>query len=71
MQDFTADGVEIKPDLRVFTNNCRWGTVVEPYPCYGDGWWKVVEDGYGPVGLNGERIASRDYITGSSDPQQS
>ena len=72
---YTADGVAITPGLRVFTNNCRWGTVTyEDSPAYNPGWFWVEEDRDGRYGgaylLNGERMSTRDLITGSTDPRK-
>jgi hypothetical protein len=68
--DYTVDCVEIKPGLRVFTIDCRWGTVIsDESAMYGEGWWYVDEDDHGYAALNGERICTRDNITGTTDPK--
>lgn len=51
---------------RVFTSNCRWGTIVE---VGADGWCAVNEDNARRTHLNGTRMATRDNISGTRDPQ--
>ena len=55
----TDNGVPITIGLRVFTNNWRWGTVVEPPREWDErGWFTVDEDGHGRLSLNGERMTT-------------
>jgi hypothetical protein len=66
MNDYTTDGVEIRAGLRVFTNNCRWGTVQGP-ALGTPGWWDVQEDDAGRPMLDGTRMATRSPF-GDLDP---
>jgi hypothetical protein len=70
-QDKTSDGVLIKYGLRVFTNNCRWGTVIGLCDVMQNdiGWWNLIEDGTDgpPTMLDGSRMAVRDNIGFTAD----
>lgn len=62
---------QVKKDLRVVTNNGRWGTVLGRTCCihrdvehgtvesckWWDGWWYVEEDGHGETMQNAERLS--------------
>lgn len=50
---YTWDGVEIVEGLRVFTNECKWGTVGKHKY---DGWFDVDYDDGGRTLMNGERL---------------
>jgi hypothetical protein len=69
----TVDGVGVYAGLRVFTNDCRWGTAVKVAwrehegQRNEDAWWAVEEDNHGIVHINGERMCSRDMIGGTID----
>jgi hypothetical protein len=65
----TDNGVEITPNLRVFTNDWEWGTVdaaqfesggmSDPGGEFFDGWFKVRLDGsIGSKIYNGERMTT-------------
>lgn len=59
--DYTANNVEIKIGLRVFTNDLRLGTVVR---LNNDGWHDVLEDGSNfPRSFNGERMTTVNPFT--------
>lgn len=58
---FTANGVEVRVGLRVFTNDLKLGTVVA---LADDGWHEVVTDEQGYSGrFNGERLTTRNPFT--------
>jgi hypothetical protein len=69
MKQYTTDGVEIKPGMRVFTNDCRWGTVsgVAWTELTGTVWWNVDEDNHGRCPIDGSRMSTRDNIAYSRD----
>ena len=68
-QHHTVDGVPITPGLRVFTNDCVWGTVLpeqwnhpdsaNPDSDTFDGWFRVSVPGGGYRIYNGERLSTR------------
>lgn len=65
----TDNGVEITPDLRVFTNDWEWGTVTaeqftsggmcDPGGEYFNGWFDVRLDSGRVKIYNGERMTTR------------
>lgn len=75
----TANGVVISPGLRVITNDLIWGTVeaaqftdggpLDPGGEYFDGWFYVMYDDGRRGRFNGERMSTRDTISGSTDPR--
>lgn len=68
---FTSEGIPVTAGLRVFTSNCRWATVIDCGEPYDDeGWFTVAEDGTGSrTLLNASRVAVRDNITHTTDPE--
>lgn len=69
VRQLTSDGAAIKVGLRVFTINCRWGTVATVPDTFRNNWFYVDEDDAGRCLLNGERVATRNNITGTPDPK--
>jgi hypothetical protein len=68
--DLTVDRVPITPGLRVFTNDCEWGTVEpgqftrgglsDPGGELFDGWYSVSLPNGGTRRYDGERLSTRD-----------
>lgn len=69
MEQYTDDGIPVKPGMRVFTTDCRWGTVVNIAWTEVNGviWWNVDEDNYGRCPIDGSRMSTRDNISFSTD----